>query len=373
MAGRRHGVPEDRRHPSDAEEIAMSHLTTCYGPEVEAVADLAGDLGPFSSTNFANFNLRQWLDVAGTLGFGPALVAAVDQLRNQRDGLLALTPTALYTFDRWFNALPRASSATVPLAVRTARAKARHDVLFTYAAARRTRGWFIDERASDLAGGASFSPEGTTLSGRAFYNDVASSFLHPHRITDEAPVGAWQSRVLLSLGTFPWVYGTRLYASAPALAWEPAGGWSPALTGMALCADMWQPDTNLVQDAREVVVRYQHFRKTCDEALRDVPNYDARIAIPGRLYREGLLLRADQTSLSVITLSTPLGPLNAVAYNYVTRRFAAFFALRRALLAAPRLGPELVVSIAKNPDPCLASFAPKSVVFPAVTTLGVKS
>jgi len=351
----------------------MSHLTTCYGPEVEAVADLAGDLGAFSSTSFANFNLRQWLDVASTLGFGPALVAAVDQLRNQRDGLLALTATALYTFDRWFNALPRPSSATIPSAVRTARAKARHEVLFVYAAARPTRRWFIDERASELAGGASFSPAGTTLSGRAFYNDVASCFLHPHRLTDEPPAGPWQSRVLLSLGTFPWVYGGRLHASAPALAWDPAGGWSPALTGMALCADMWQPDTNLQQDAREVVVRYQHFRKTCDEALREVPSYDAKTAIPGRLYREGLLLRADQTSLSVITLPTPLGPLNAVAYNYITRRFAAFFALRRALLAAPKLGPELVASIAKNPDPCLAALAPKSVAFAALTGLGVKS
>jgi len=345
----------------------MSHLTSCYGAEIEAVADLAGELGPFSSTTFATFNLRQWLDVAGTLGFGPALVAAVDQLRAQRDGLLAVTSTALATFDRWFNALPRTSSAAIPAAVRVARAKARHDVLFTYAAARPTSAWYIDAPASELAGNASFAPGSTSLSGRAFYNDAASSFLHRLRITTDAAVGPWQNRVLLSLGTFPWVYGGRLYASPPALAWEPAGGWSPALTGMALCANMWQPDTNLQQDAREVVAHYQHFRTTCDAALRDVPAYTPKSAIPGRLYREGLLLRADQTSLSLITLSTPLGPLNAVAYNYIMRRFAAFFALRRALLGAVKLGPELVASIAKNPDPCLEPFAPKAVAFAPLT------
>ena len=56
----------------------------------------------------------------------------------------------------------------------------------------------------------------------------------------------------------------------------------------------------------------------------------------------------------------PLGPLAANAHNYVIRRYAAFFALRRSLLLnASRLTSDQTSAVAGNPDPCLRPYAAK--------------
>lgn len=129
---------------------------------------------------------------------------------------------------------------------------------------------------------------------------------------------------------------------------------------MRLCAGLWQPEGNLRQDARTVVHRYRHFRQAVDLVLRDIPQYAPRALVPGRIYRRGLLLHAEQASLELATVPTPFGPLAANAHNYIVRRFAAFFALRRALLRdATRLSPALAALVTQNPDPCLRAFVPK--------------
>ena len=134
---------------------------------------------------------------------------------------------------------------------------------------------------------------------------------------------------------------------------------------MRVCAGMWQPEQNLRQDARAVVFAYRYYRQATEPLLGRLPAWDARTAVPGELYRRGLLLHAEQSSLETQTLAGPLGPLSATAHNYIIRRYAAFFALRRSLLAgAGRLTPEQQQAIAHNPDPCLRPYATKNQPFP---------
>jgi hypothetical protein len=61
-----------------------------------------------------------------------------------------------------------------------------------------------------------------------------------------------------------------------------------------------------------------------------------------------------QGSLHVAGLDGPRGRIAAPAYNYILRRFASFFAVRRATLRAlPNLGPEIQQLAQDAADPCL--------------------
>ena len=178
------------------------------------------------------------------------------------------------------------------------------------------------------------------------------------RVGKPGPACAWEAPTYLSLGTYPWVYGNRLTRTPPGLDWDRVGPLSPAASAMRLCASMWQPEDNLRQDARPVVFAYRYYRQATEPLLAKLPVHDVRTAVPGALYRRGLLLHAEQSSLEIHTLMGTLGPLAANAHNYIIGRYAAFFALRRSLLAGiPRLTPEQQRAIASNPDPCLRPYA----------------
>ena len=314
----------------------MSLLTTCYGPDIEALGEVAATLG-----------------VLGPLG------RTLSGIQHVRGGLLGLHATALGAFEVWQK--ERALSPAIPPVVRAQRARVRQEVLLGYAAQRPDRLWAIDEPAPMLAHGACFERgPATHLSGRAFLDDTSASYFHTARTGKAQPACGWEGPVFLSLGTYPWVYGGRLQRTPPGLDWDTAGSHAPAAIGMRLCASLWQPEGNLQQDARAIVFAYRHYRQATDRVLQSVPPFDARIAAPGELYRRGLLLHAEQASLEVFTLRSHLGPLAANAHNYVIRRFAAFFALRRALLLNPaRLTAEQQRLIRDNADPCLRPYAPK--------------
>ena len=296
----------------------MSLLSVCYGPDIEALADLGG-FEALSTEALAAFTRRQWTDVADTLGFAAPLRKTVDALGGARSGDLSL-----------------------------------------HAAAHPESLWTLDAAAADLPSGACFDATGTGLSGRVFQDDAPAGFFHASRVTQSSAACGWEGPVLLSLGTYPWVYGGRLFRTPPGLDWDSAGAFRPAITSMRLCASLWQPEGNLRQDARAVVFAYRYYRQATDDALRTLPTYDPRRAVPGELSRRGLFLHAEQSSLELASVATARGPLVASAHNYIIRRFAAFFALRRSLLlAAHRLPPDQQAAIAKNPDPCLRPYAPK--------------
>ena len=74
----------------------------------------------------------------------------------------------------------------------------------------------------------------------------------------------------------------------------------------------------------------------------------------GCLHRRGELLEVCQGSDEIVGLNGPRGFVCAAAFNYIQRRFAAFFAMRRSLLRARgQLPGTLKTILAGNPDPCL--------------------
>jgi hypothetical protein len=158
---------------------------------------------------------------------------------------------------------------------------------------------------------------------------------------------------VLHLGTFPWVYSTRLENVGPGMRW-PSLGTNPALEGLQFAVSMLEPRSNLQQDARQVAAIVGHFVKHTAPLLTRLPVYQPGRAEPGRLYRHGGLLYVHQGSLHVAGLDGPRGRIAAPAYNYIVRRFAVFFAVRRATLRAlPSLGSELQQLARGSDDPCL--------------------
>ena len=78
----------------------------------------------------------------------------------------------------------------------------------------------------------------------------------------------------------------------------------------------------------------------------------------GAVYQRGLLLEVYQGSAELAGLSGARGFVCAAAYNFIQRRYAAFFCMRRALLRAySGLVPELKALVAKNADPCVSTHA----------------
>ncbi|MEZ4454330.1 MAG: hypothetical protein R3B09_33060 [Nannocystaceae bacterium] len=157
----------------------------------------------------------------------------------------------------------------------------------------------------------------------------------------------------LYLGTFPWVYSTRLGAGGPGLRWA-AGRSRPATIAFAAMASLMEPEMNLRQDARQVAAIAEHFVRVTAPLVRRVPVFSARTRSAGQLYaREGRLY-VHQGSLHVAHLEAARGAVRASAYNYILDRLACFFAVRRATLAAVEvLPPAAWEAAARSQDPCL--------------------
>jgi hypothetical protein len=88
--------------------------------------------------------------------------------------------------------------------------------------------------------------------------------------------------------------------------------------------------------------------------VEPLPTWPAAIPEAGVVYREGERLRVHAGDAAKAGVNGPRGFICAAAYNHVQERFAAFFALRRALLRARKsLSPELRKVLIANPDPCV--------------------
>lgn len=333
---------------------APRYLAECYGGDIEALADVAGDFDAQSPEESAMFLLRQWTRDAETIGFARELADAAAAIRGTRLGLVGIHAAALAAFDRWSVAPRRPLAPEVPAAVRAARAKVRQEVLLAIGAARRGRLWAIDEPATNLPARACFERGPvTTISGRAFLVDAAENFFHGNRQgAKSGSTCGWETPVILALGTFPWVFGSKLHRTAPGLDWDAAPPWNPAALAMRLATSLWQPLGNLEQDATQVVQSFRHYTRAVELALAPLPTWPN--GQPGQLVRKGLLLHVDHGSLDTGGANSPLGYLSATAHNFIVRRFAAFFAVRRAhARVASKLPIDLRRIIARSPDPCL--------------------
>jgi len=186
-------------------------------------------------------------------------------------------------------------------------------------------------------------------SGPSYFWDPAPRLLHYRpRCGQEAPLR-------LSLGTFPWVYGHRLQAPAPGALWRSFGERLPATLALEIAASLWHPRGNLRQDARQVVSHWRHWRATTRELVAALPESNDNPPATKCLVRSGQLLEACEGQGELVGLNGPRGFICADAYNFIQRRFAAFFAMRRALVRARKrkLPSELRSLLNANPDPCL--------------------
>lgn len=336
--------------------MSASYLAECYGGDIEALADVVGDFDARSPEASAAFLLRTWTGIAGTVGFAQELADAMSAIKGTRLALVGQHAAALAAFERW-SATPRPTrSSALPTAVRTARAKVRHEVLLALGESRRATLWAIDEPAAHLPARACFERgPAPAVSGRAFLVDAAENFFHGNRKSnpgDPLSTCRWETPVILSLGTYPWILGSKLHRTPPGLDWDAAPPGNPASVAMRLATSLWQPLGNLQQDAIQVVQQYRHYTRATDLALAGIPTWPK--GQPGALVRKGLRLHLDHGSLDLAGVNSPLGYLSATAHNFILDRFATFFAVRRAHARIARQLPiELLQAIAHNPDPCL--------------------
>lgn len=326
----------------------MTPDLTCYGDDINALADVVSDFDMRSSMGVSTWLRREWQAIAETLGFAQQLAAMPTSIPTTDDRIAATNAIGLAAFER---SQARVANASVE------HARVQSAILRQLAAAASRTGelWRVAADPTTLQTGACYSAEGGR-SLRAFYPDTAPGYFGdgwpgpPPRA--ESACG-WTTPLVLHLGTFPWVYSTRLENIGPGMRW-PWLGTSPALEGLQFAVSMLEPRSNLQQDARQVAVIVRHFSTHTAPLLARLPVFQPGRAEPGRLYRHGGLLHVHQGSLHVAGLDGPRGRIAAPAYNYIVRRFAAFFAVRRATLRAlPSLGPELQQLARGSADPCL--------------------
>jgi hypothetical protein len=325
----------------------MTADLTCYGDDIKALADLAGDFELRSPMDATTWYRREWQAIADVLGFAQQL-AAMPTPAATTDRVAAMNTTGLAAFERALQG--RRTGA------RDEQARVQSAALRQLVAASAPQGelWRVNADPTTLQAGACYPEGGRSL--RAFYPDTAPGYFGdgwsgpPPRA--ESACG-WQTPLVLHLGTFPWVYSTRLGAIGPGLQWA-APASQPALEGLHVVASLLEPATNLRQDARQVAAIYRHFVTHTAPLVAPLPVFEAGRAVAGRLYRRGRFLIAHQGSLHIAALDGPRGRVAASAYNYILRRFASFFAVRRATLRALAALPVDVQRLAAtSADPCL--------------------
>jgi len=319
---------------------------SCYGGRIADTADLVGDCDLRSPTEVYAWVRLEWEAMAAVLGF-------TQQFAANLPSRAAISPMA---------ALQAAGIAAYAASLRhTAKqsenqARTQSAVLQQMVATGRERGelWRVSVDPTTLPTGACYEDQGQAI--RAFYPDTAPGYFGEGwdgpRPRAESACG-WQTPLVLHLGAFPWVYSSRLDATGPGMRWVSASA-QPAVLGLQLAASLMEPATNLRQDARQVAAIFHHFDTHTQPLLARLPVFQSGRAEAGRLYRRGGFLYVHQGSLHVAALDGPRGQLPAPAYNHILRRFACFFAIRRATLRALSSLPASVQELAMtSTDPCL--------------------
>lgn len=319
---------------------------SCYGAQIAGVADLVGDCDLRSSTEVSAWYRLEWQAMADVLGFAQQFAAALPA-RSSSSSVAALTQAGLEAFAVTLRHGPKESDS---------QARTQSSVIQQLVTTGRERGelWRVTVDPSTLPTGACYVEGDRAL--RAFYPDTAPGYFGdgwqgpPPRA--ESACG-WQTPLVLHLGTFPWVYSSRIDGAGPGVRWASAKAL-PAVSGLQLAASLMEPSTNLRQDARQVASLFSHFDAHTQPLVARLPVFQAGRAQAGKLYRRGGFLYVHQGSLHVAALDGPRGRLPAPAYNHILRRFACFFAIRRASVRALQTLPlELQRLAMSSADPCL--------------------
>jgi hypothetical protein len=330
----------------------MTPDLTCYGDNIKTLADLAGDFELRSPVDVTNWYRREWQAIADILGFSQQLAATPTAIPTGADRITSINALGLAAFERSLYGR-RAGLGDEQARVQSAALRQ-----LAVAAQKGGELWRVSVDPTTLEAGACYPDGGRSL--RAFYPDTAPGYFGPGwpgpPPRAESACG-WTTPLVLHLGTFPWVYSTRLEAVGPGMRWA-ASAASPALLGLQAAVSMLDPRMNLEQDARQVAAIFQHFITHTAPLVARVPIHQPGRTQAGRLYRRGGFLYVHQGSLHVAGLDGPRGHIAAPAYNYILRRFAGFFAVRRATVRAlPGLDAELRRLAQNSADPCLRQHA----------------
>jgi hypothetical protein len=253
---------------------------SCYGPDIEALADLAGDFDLRSPVDTRTWYRQTWESIAEALGFpqqltpsSPADAAPASGSRPPEAGMAA------------FMARMR---QTRP-AVTDRQASTQMTVIEQMTSASRARGelWRVTVDPTTLETGACYEDDSGGLS-RAFYPDTTPGYFGdgwpgpPPRAESRC---GWETPLVLHFGTFPWVYSSRLDAAGPGLRWI-SPSLTPAIEGFRVMTSFLQPEANLQQDARQVVTIYRHFAAQTAPLVARVPAQPGarrgRPALPAR-------------------------------------------------------------------------------------------
>lgn len=328
----------------------MTPTLTCYGSEIDRLADLVGDFSLRSPLDVRSWYGMQWQLLAELLGFSQQLAAT--PAARTGDPISAARDAGLAAFER--------SLLEGRPGVTDAQARVQLAALKSLGAAGRKSGelWRASADPTTLPMGACYSEGEQSL--RAFYPDTAPAYFGEGWQGPRPRAGSacgWQTPLVLHLGTFPWVYSARLDGVGPGTRWA-SPTTLPAVEGLRIAVSLMEPATNLRQDARQVAAIYQHFAEQTAPLVARVPSFQPGRAEVGRLYRRGGFLHVHQGSLHVAGLDGPRGRVSAPAYNHVLRRFACFFAVRRAALRDLSLLPADVQQLVRSSaDPCLREHA----------------
>ena len=327
----------------------MTPDLTCYGADIPALADLVGDFDLRSPIDTRAWYTREWEALGELLGFAQPLAAELAQRRNASDWVRATGEAGMAAFAAWHRR-ERLAGMSDRQAITQA------SVIRHLVSSGHDRGelWRVTVDPSLLDTGACYQDDSGAWS-RAFYPDTAPGYFGdgwsgpPPQAESRC---GWTTPLVLHLGTFPWVYSSRFDASGPALRWSSASA-APAVEAFRIMSSALQPEANLRQDARQVAAIYRHFRTHTAPLVSRLPVYRPGQAQAGRLYRHAGFLRM-QGSLHVAGLDGSRGNLPATAYNHIIRRFAVFFAVRRATVRAlTTWAPEMSRMVATSTDPCL--------------------
>jgi hypothetical protein len=326
---------------ADLRRLGIADQNRTLVSDINRLADLVGDFDLLSDTGTALWKGIEWRAIADALGFSQLFGQALEAGRT-------VTSAGLEGFSQLMERRP----ATLT----EAHARAQSTILVELGRIGRERGdlWRIQVDPTEVLGGACYDAGATKL--RAFEADPSPGYfgdgLPGPRPRAESECG-WGTPLVLHLGTFPWIYSSRLGDVGPGARWSSSTS-QPAIEGLHVVASLMEPATNLRQDARQVAAIYRHFATQTAPLVARLPAFQAGRASAGQLDQRGRFLHAHQGSLHVVALDGPRGRLAASAYNYILRRFASFFAVRRATLRALMTLPlEVQRQAASSADPCL--------------------
>lgn len=322
----------------------MSDPLACYGPHIPALADLVGAVDVESQGSWEAWYVAQWRAFADGVGFREVLDPVLESVLKSKGKLGSLTEAPINALVQWIDTLGAVGQSPADYPAEKI-ALLREQIIEEWRSSAKSL-WRVSVEPGSMAG------KGCVGSYRVFPHIHAGTYFRGALSQDPTqPAGcAWSTPLVVFLGTWPWYSGAALFDLAPGLRWRSVGQARPAEQGARVMASAWTFLGNARIDARDVVAQFDRLMSVMGPMLSEVKAEPSGL---GSVYGvPGGLLRVYLGDVRGRYLNGPLGPVSLAAYNHCVRCFAAFFALRRAMMTGT-LKDGIRDVLNKNPDPCV--------------------